>query len=328
MRRRALFSVMAGAAAWPILGRAEQKERIRRVGVVLLFSANDPETKARVRVFERGLQNLGWVQGANIQIEYRFAAGDIKRLRADADELIALPVDVIVTNVTAAVRHTRTIPIVVAMVHSLSVTDPELIESLSHPGRNVTGFTTFEPIIVGKWLELLKAIAPDIKQVGLMFNPDASQAYCETWLRQLEVFASPLAIGPSALRVLDLAELQGALAYLARRSDSGLLVVPDTFTVANYPSIVAQAQQNALPACYPYRYFATQGGLMSYGPNVPQAYRQIASYVDAILRGANPGDLPIQQPNTFELVINLKAANAMRVVVPPHLLARADEVIE
>jgi putative tryptophan/tyrosine transport system substrate-binding protein len=328
MRRRAFIAVMAGAAAWPTLGRAEHTDRMRRVGVLLLFSRNDPETEARIRVLERGLRDMGWIQGENIQIEYRFAAGDITRLHADANQLIALPVDVIVTNVTAVVRHTRTIPIVVAMVHSLSVTDPELIESLSHPGRNLTGFTTFEPMIVGKWLELLKAIAPDIKRIGLMFNPDASQAYCETWLRQLEAFASPMAIEPSALRVHDLAELQGALAYLARRSDTGFLVVPDTFTVANYPYIVTHAQQNALPACYPYRYFATQGGLMSYGPNVPQAYRQVASYVDAILRGASPGDLPIQQPNTFELVINLKTANAMHVTVPPRLLARADAVIE
>jgi putative tryptophan/tyrosine transport system substrate-binding protein len=329
MRRRAFISFLAGTAAWRFASRAVQAEPIRRIGVLLLFSESDPEAAVRVRALRQGLQELGWIEGHNILIEYRFAGGDVDRLRVSARDLVELPVEVIVTNIghPAGWREFATVPTVFAMVHSWDFPAPSLITSPSHPGGNVTGFVTFEPSIVGKWLEFLKAIAPTTSGVGFLFNPDATQVW-EWWKQLFDVAASASAVKPVAFGVHDLAELREALATLAHESRAGLLVFPDVFTVANYPNITALALEHQIPACYPYRYFAVAGGLMSYGPNGSQVFRQAASYVDRILRGAKPGDLPIQQPNAFELVINLKTAKAMRLDVPPWMIARADEVIE
>jgi putative tryptophan/tyrosine transport system substrate-binding protein len=338
MRRRAFVGVMAGAAAWPILGRAEQMDRMRRVGVLLLFSENDPEATVRVRAFGQALRDLGWKEGDNVITEYRFAAGDFDRMRAFAKELIALPVETIVTNsvqaIVAVSKEDHAIPIIFAMVP-----DPVgagLIRSLSHPGENLTGFTTFEPSIIGKWVELLKAVAPTVSRVGFVHNPYAYERqvsppramWWSLWLHELEAMAPSFSVQAVALPVRDFAETQRALASLSEEPGGSLLINVDPFTVGNYRALVALALQYGLPACYPYSYFAAEGGLMSYGPNGAGMFRQAATYVDRILRGANVGDLPIQQASAFELVINLKTAKAMGLAVPPWMIARADKVIE
>jgi putative ABC transport system substrate-binding protein len=307
-----------------------------KIGVLLQFAASDPEAQVRVRVFEQALQMNGWRKGQGVEIEYRFAAGNFNQMRKFAEELVELPVDVMVTNalspIIAARLGNRSVPIVFAMVPN--PVEQGLIKGLSRPDQNMTGFTSFEySSTLGKWLELLKATAPHIARVGMLFNPDAYFTYLPPppgsyWLRQLEAAASSLAIEPVPLPIRDLAEMHGALTALGRPRDGGLLVANDVFIVAHYRQVVAFALEQHLAGCYPYRYFAAEGGLMSYGPNGAHVFHQAASYVDRILRGANPGDLPIQRPTTLELVINLKTAKALDLTVPPLMLARADEVIE
>jgi putative tryptophan/tyrosine transport system substrate-binding protein len=296
----------------------------------MIFAASDPEAQVRVTSFEQGLKVLGWVRGNNIRIDYRFAAGDVDRMRTFAKELVFLQPDLIVVHALTAVaairQHTREIPIVFTMV-----TDPVgvgMLKSLSHTEDNITGFTTFEYSIVGKWLELLKGIAPAVMRVGLVFDPDAAYLGGAYWLREFETTARTLAVEPIAIPIHHVTEMQNVLAELGRESGSGLLVATDVFTSSHHAHIVALATQYRLPGCYAFRYFATGGGLMSYGPNGASVFRQTASYVDRILKGANPGDLPVQQPNVFELIINLKTANALGLKVPLWLLARANEVIE
>ena len=309
---------------------------MKRIGVLLLFATDDPEGAARVRAFEQELQRLGWSKGHNVQIEYRFAAGDVDRMRTFTTELVELQSDVIVGNslspIIAVLRETRPIPFVFGMVSN--PVELGLIQSLSHPDQNMTGITGLDyPSIVGKWLELLKGIAPQVVRVGIMFNPDAYYVYLPPppgsyWLRQLEAVASAVGVEPVAVPVRDLGAMRDALAALGRLGNGGLLVATDTFTVAHYPNIVSLALERRLPGCYPYRYFAVQGGLMSYGPNGVQVFRQVASYVDRILLGANAGDLPIRRPTAFDLVINRNTAKTLGITVPPLMLARADEVIE
>jgi putative tryptophan/tyrosine transport system substrate-binding protein len=332
VRRRAFIGLLGGAAS-SFASRAQQMERMRRVGVLMLFADDDPEARSRVSAFARALRELGWKEGHNIQIEYRFAAGDVDRMRSFAKEYFDLPIDVIVSNSAQPIidlrQETRsTIPVVYAMAHNVGLAGLGLVSSMSHPGGNMTGFTTFEPSIVGKWLELLKAVAQSVRHIGFLFNPDASRSTCEVWLRQLQAAATSLAVEPLALPVHHLTEMRSALVALGREPDCGLLVLPDALTVANYATIDALALEHRIPACYPSRFFATGGGLMSYGPNGIRVFQQAASYVNRILSGADPGDLPIQQPNAFELVINLKTAKAMGLTAPPWSLARADEVIE
>jgi putative tryptophan/tyrosine transport system substrate-binding protein len=327
MRRREFIGLIGSAAAWPLLARA-QSARIRRIGVLLLFAQDDPEATVRVQALKGGLQALGWVDGENLQIEYRFADGDIDRLRELAQELVNLPVEVIVSNVGRRPIPTRSTPIVFAMAHSLGVLEPGLVENLSHPAENFTGFTNgLEPAIVGKWLEFLKAMAPDVTRVGFIFNPHATPVSM-AWLHELESMASSFATEPVALRVQHASDIKASLAELGRAPGSAHIVMPDVFVLAHHADIVRYAAQCNVPGCYPFRYFALGGGLMSYGSNGAQVSRQAASYVDRILRGARPGDLPIQQPNDLELLINLKTAKAMNLAPPPRLLARADEVIE
>jgi putative tryptophan/tyrosine transport system substrate-binding protein len=333
MRRRAFIRVLGGAAAWPLAAYAERMDPMRRVGLLLAQAEHDPLAISRVSELIRALQDLGWRPGFDIQVHSRFAGGSIERSRIFAKELFELPVDVIVCNAAQPIIDIRpqvgnTTPIVFAMAHSLSLTELGLISSMSHPGGNVTGFTTFEPPIVGKWLELLKSIAPRVARVGFVFHPDASRSTLKAWVRQFEATAASLSVEPLALPVHDLTEVRSALEGLGQQPVSGVLLLPDTFTVANYPEIDALARQQRLPTCYPYRHFVADGGLMSYGPDGIPVFRQAAAYVDRILKGANAGDLPIQQPNAFELVINLKTAKAMDLTVPPWLLARADAVIE
>jgi len=327
MKRRQFISLLGGAAAaWPLAAHAQQTDRVRRVGV-LMGIADDPEGQARVMVFRQALQALGWTEGRNVQFIYRWSAGDVVHARQFAKELLDLRSDVILTNstpVTVAVRDTtRTTPTVF-----VQVSDPVtagVVQSLAQPGGNLTGFTNFEPSIASKWLESVKRVAPNITRVAYLFNPNTAPLF---YARAVETAAPLLSVKPFAAAVHNAAEMERVIEQFARESDSALLVLPDLFTATNRQSIVALAARHRLPAVYPFRYFVAGGGLMSYGIELLETYRQAASYVDRILKGEKPADLPVQAPTKYETVINLKTAKALGLDVPASVLARADEVIE
>jgi len=326
IRRREFMILLGGAAAWPLAARARQPDRVRRVGV-LMGIADDPEGQARVMAFKQALHALGWIEGRNVQFIYRWSAGDVVHARQFAKELLDLRSDVILANTTpiaVAVREiTRTTPTVF-----VQVSDPVtagVVQSLARPGGNLTGFTTFEPSIANKWLELVKRVAPNITRVAYLFNPNTAPLF---YAKAVEDTAPVLSIKPFAAAVHDADEMEGVIEQFARASGGALLVLPDLFTATNRRSIIALAARHRLPAVYPARYFVAGGGLMSYGIELLETYRQAASYVDRILKGERPSDLPVQQPTKFEFVINLKTAKALGLDVPPTLLARADEVIE
>ncbi len=326
MKRREFMILLGAAAACPLAAGAQQPDRVRRVGV-LMGIADDPEGQARVMVFRQALQALGWTEGRNVQFIYRWSAGDVVHARQFAKELFDLRSDVILTNstpLTVAVRDTtRTTPTVF-----VQVSDPVtagVVQSLARPGGNLTGFTNFEPSIASKWLELVKGVAPNIRRIAYLFNPNTAPLF---YARSVETAAPLLSVKPFAAAVHNAAEMERVIEQFARESDSALLVLPDLFTATNRQSIIAVATRHRLPAVYPFRYFVASGGLMSYGIEMLETYRQAASYVDRILKGEKPADLPVQAPTKFELVINHKAAKALGLEVPPTLLARADEVIE
>jgi putative tryptophan/tyrosine transport system substrate-binding protein len=325
MKRRQFMIVLGGAAALPVAARA-QPDRVRRVGVLMGIS-DDPEGQARVAVFRQALAALGWIEGRNVQFIYRWSAGDVVHARQFAKELLDLRSDVILANSTpiaVAVRDiTRTIPTVF-----VQVSDPVtagVVQSLARPGGNLTGFTNFEPSIASKWLELVKRAAPNITRVGYLFNPSTAPLL---YARAVETAAPSLSVKPFAAEVHNAAEMESVIEQFARESDGALLVLPDLFTATNRQSIIALAARHRLPAVYPFRYFVASGGLMSYGIEMLETYRQAASYVDRILKGERSSELPVQQPTKFEFVINLKTAHILGLDVPPTLLARADEVIE
>jgi putative tryptophan/tyrosine transport system substrate-binding protein len=325
MKRRQFMILLGGAAALPVAARA-QPDRVRRVGVLMGIS-DDPEGQARVAVFRQALAALGWTEGRNVQFIYRWSAGDVVHARQFAKELLDLRSDVILANSTpiaVAVRDiTRTIPTVF-----VQVSDPVtagVVQSLARPGGNLTGFTNFEPSIASKWLELVKRAAPNITRVGYLFNPSTAPLL---YARAVETAAPSLSVKPFAAEVHNAAEMESVIEQFARESDGALLVLPDLFTATNRQSIIALAARHRLPAVYPFRYFVASGGLMSYGIEMLETYRQAASYVDRILKGERSSELPVQQPTKFEFVINLKTAHILGLDVPPTLLARADEVIE
>ncbi len=327
IKRREFITLLGGAAAaWPLAARAQQPDRVRRVGVLMGIS-DDPEGQARVAVFRQALAALGWTEGRNVQFIYRWSAGDVVHARQFAKELLDLRSDVILANSTpiaVAVRDvTRTTPTVF-----VQVSDPVtagVVQSLARPGSNLTGFTNFEPSIASKWLELVKRVAPKITRVAYLFNPNTAPLF---YARAVETAAPLLSVKPFAAEVHNTAEMEGVIEQVARESASALLVLPDLFTATNRQSIIAIAAHHRLPAVYPFRYFVASGGLMSYGIEMLDTYRQAASYVDRILRGERPADLPVQQPTKYELVLNLKTAKALGLEIPPSVLARADEVIE
>jgi putative tryptophan/tyrosine transport system substrate-binding protein len=331
MRRRDFIKVIGGAAAgYPLSARAQQPGRLRLIGVLDGLSESDPEGPPRVMAFQRELENLGWTEGRNIRIEYRWAGGDADRIRTFAAELAGMKPDVVVARSTPAAealaRETHTIPIVFALV-----SDPigsGLVASFARPGRNATGFTNFESSMGAKWIEILKEILPRIRRVALLFNPETAPSRGSIYLQPVQAAASSSAVDPIIAAVRSVAEVEDVLAPLARNADSGLIIMPDLFTSANRELIVATAARHRLPAVYSYRYFAAIGGLISYGIDVSDVFRRAAVYVDKILRGATPGDLPVQHPSKFEFVINLKTAKALGLTVPRVLLAGADEVIE
>ena len=326
IRRREFMILLGVAAAWPLPARAQQPDRVRRVGV-LMGIADDLEGQARIAVFRQALQALGWSEGRNVQFIYRWSGGDVAHARQFAKELLDLRSDVILANSTpiaAAVRETtRTTPTVF-----VQVSDPVtagVVQSLARPGGNLTGFTNFEPSMASKWLELVKGIAPNITRVAYLFNPNTAPLL---YARAVETAAPSLLIKLLAAEVRNADEREGVIEQFAREPDGALLVLPDLFTATNRQSIIALAARHRLPAVHPFRYFVAGGGLMSYGTETLETYRQAAAYVDRILKGENPGDLPVQAPSKYELVINLKTAKALGLEVPPTLLAIADEVIE
>src|SRR5215468_306792 len=326
IRRREFMILLGAAAAWPLPARAQQPDRVRRVGV-LMGIADDFEGQTRMAVFRQRLQALGWAEGRNVQFIYRWSAGDAVQARQLAKELLDLRPDVILTNstsVTVAVRDTtRTTPTIFVQVSD--PVDAGVVQSLARPGGNLTGFTNFEPSIASTWLELVKLIAPNITRVAYLFNPDTAPLF---YARAVEIAAPVSSVKPFAAAVHNTDEIEHAIAHFARESNSALLVLPDLFTATHRQSIIALAARHRLPAVYPARYFVASGGLMSYGIELLETYRQAASYVDRILKGERPSDLPVQQPTKFEFVINLKTAKALGLAIPPTMLVAATEVVE
>jgi len=330
MRRREFIGVLASAAiAAPLPLCAQQPDRMRRIGLFIATEENDAESLARITAFRQGLEALGWTEGRNVRIDYRFGGSNAARIQTYAGELVNAEPDVIVANssrILMALKHvTSTIPIVFA-----AVPDPlaqGFIASLARPGSNITGFTLFELPMLGKWLDLLKEMAPSVRRAALMFNPE-TVPYYPVWLRELKAPPQPLAAELVAAPVHDEAEIDAAVVALAREPDGGLVCVPDPFITGHRGLIMTLAKRHRVPAVYQSRQFAAEGGLMSYGPNTYDIFRRLASYVDRILRGEKPADLPVQAPTKYELAINLKTAKALGLTVPSALLARADEVIE
>jgi putative tryptophan/tyrosine transport system substrate-binding protein len=326
--RREFIAGLGGAAACPVVARAQQRERVRRVGVLMPFDEDDPEGKLRYSTFIQALTALGWTDGRNLRMDLRWGGGDINRIRALAKELVGLEPDVILviaTPATAAVRReTRTIPIVF-----VNVTDPVasgLVARLDRPGGNVTGFANFEATLGGKWLELLSEIAPGLKRAAIMFNPDTAPV--SPHMPSLETAARSLKVVSIIARVHSDVEIETAIIALGREPGGGLVVMPDLFMSVHRASILLAAAQNKVPAIYYMSTFARDGGLLSYGADPVDLQRRAATYVDRILRGEKPAELPVQQPTKFDFVINLKTANALNLTIPETLLATADEVIQ
>jgi ABC-type uncharacterized transport system substrate-binding protein len=328
-RRKFLATLVGGAAvAWPLAARAQEPDRVRRIGVLMNLTADDPEAPGRVAAFAQGLGELGWTIGRNVRIDYRWGANDPDRGRRYADELIALAPDVILASNTQAVlavqRTSRTVPIV--FVGVIDAVGSSLVKSLGHPGGNATGFMLFEYSLSGKWLELLKEIAPRISRVAVL--RDAAIAAAIGQFAAIHAVAPSMGMELSPLDARDAGEIERAIAAFAGSANGGLIVTSSALAAAHRKLIVALAARHRLPAIYSLRYYATSGGLISYGPDTTDPFRRAAGYVDRILKGAQPADLPVQAPTKYELVINLKTAKALGLEVPPTLLARADEVIE
>jgi putative ABC transport system substrate-binding protein len=328
MKRRDFISLVGSAVAWPLVARAQQPERMRRIGVLLNFPTEDVEGRTRLAAFLQGLKQLGWTDGHNVQIDVRWSGGDADRMRKDAAELVALAPDVILTGGAAAVatlqQATRTIPIVFA-----SVIDPVgagFVESLARPGGNITGFTVFEYGISGKWLELLKEIAPRVARLAVL--RETTTAAGSGQLGAIQGAAPSLGLELRPVDVRNAGEIERALAAFARASNGGLIVTGSAVAVLHRDLIVTLAARHRLPAVYSQRVFVAAGGLISYGPDRVDQFRRAPGYVDRILNGEKPADLPVQAPTKYELVINLKTAKALGLEVPQSLLARADEVIE
>jgi putative ABC transport system substrate-binding protein len=328
MKRRGFITLLGGAAAWPVAARAQQREQTRRIGVLMGFAENDPEGQARVAALRETLRNLGWTQSRSFRIDYRWGGGDADRLRTGARELLAMTPEVIVSGgasaFSAILKMTRSIPIVF-----VGVTDPVgagFVESLARPGGNATGFTQFEYGISGKWLEILKQVDPRVTRAAVI--RDAEFAAGIGQLAAIQSVAPSLGVELSPVGVHDAAEVERALSAFARRSGGGLIVVSGAATARHRELIIALAARYRLPAVYPFRYYATSGGLIAYGPDTIDPYRHSAAYVDRILKGEKPADLPVQAPTKYDLVINLKTAKELGLSIPDTLLATTDEVIE
>jgi putative tryptophan/tyrosine transport system substrate-binding protein len=326
VRRRDFITLVGGATAWPLEARAQQADRVRRIGVLMNLAADDSEGQARIAAFVQGLRELGWADGRNVRIDYRWAAGDASAFHRYAEELLALAPDVILASATPSVQAlqkvTRTVPIVFALV-----ADPVgagLVESLARPGGNTTGFTPMEYGIAAKWLELLKEIAPRVTRVAVLRDLTIGLGQ----LGAIQAVAPLVGIEVSAVNVRDAGEIERAVTAFAGSSNGGLIVTASTSGAVHRDLITMLAAQHRLPAVYSFRYHVAGGGLISYGANTIDIYRRAASYVDRILKGEKPADLPVQAPTRYETVLNLKTAKALGLDMPAMVLARADEVIE
>jgi putative ABC transport system substrate-binding protein len=331
MKRREFITLIGGAVAWPFVVRAQQGERMRRIGVLMGIAEGDPSGVAGLAAFKTGLQGLGWIEGRNIRIDYRWAAADVDRMQALAKEMVSLQPDVIVgqtTQVVAALqRETKTIPIVFVIV-----SDPVgsgFVVSLPRPGGNITGFINIESSLSGKWIEMLKEIVPRVSRAAIIFNPETA-TYFAYYLQPFEAAARSSGFEPVAAPVHNAADIERVVASLGNRPDTGLVLMPDAFTVTrrNLELIILLAARHRVPTVYPFRYMVAAGGLVSYGIDTADLYRRASTYIDRILKGAKPADLPVQLPTKFELAINLKTAKALGLDMPAMLLGRADEVIE
>jgi putative tryptophan/tyrosine transport system substrate-binding protein len=328
-RREFIFTLGGAAAAWPLAARAQQPAGMRRIGVLAAYAEHDPEAQVRVTAFRQALQGLGWTEGGNVVIEYRWGAGDADRARTFAAEMTALKPDVILAHGTPAVTAlraaTRTIPVVF-----VSVIDPVgagHVQSLARPGGNITGFSTFEPEIGGKWLELLKGVAPDLKRVAGILDP-AFKGFAGVW-REIQTMAPRFGLSVTSVSFHAPADdFESAVVAFAREAGGGLIVLPTALNAVQRQRIFSVAASNRLPAIYAFRFYAADGGLMSYGIDTIDLFRRGASYIDRILKGENPAALPVQAPVKFELVINLKTAKVLGLDVPVYLQQLADEVIE
>jgi putative ABC transport system substrate-binding protein len=330
MRRREFITLLGGAAAWPIAARAQQRGLLRRIGVLMSWDESDPAIKTFFSSFMQGLAKSGWTDGGNVQMEVRWAGGNADRLRMFAKELVDLQPDVILatsTPATAALQQaTRAIPIVFA-----GISDPVgagFVASLSRPGGNLTGFINMEGAFGGKWLEVLKEIAPDIKQAAIMFNPDTAPAGGSYYLPSFDAAARKLKVEPIAARVRSVAEIETVITSLGREPGGSLVVMPDVFMETHRGQIILFAARNNVPTVYSQSVFARDGGLLSYGADRVDIFRRSASYVDLILRGAKPAELPVQLPIKYEMTINAKTAKSLGLDVPLSFQQRADEVIE
>jgi len=328
MKRRDFITLLGGAAAWPLAARAQQGGRVRRIGVLSAFAEADPEVQASLTAFRQALQKLGWTDGSNVRIDFRWGDANPTRIRAQVKELVSLNPDVFLVSTALVLQplleESRSIPIVFTQI-----ADPVsagFVASLARPGGNVTGFPVAEFATFGKLLEVLKEAAPHVTRVAVILTPD--QRPQAGMLSAIEANAPAFKVHVTAAVVRNAAELENAIDQFAREPDGGLIVLPNPVALGNVRLIVELAARHRLPAAYSYRYIVAEGGLVSYGADLLNQYRQAASYVDRILRGEKPADLPVQQPTKFELVINLKAANALGLTVPPTMLTIADEVIE
>jgi putative ABC transport system substrate-binding protein len=329
MRRREFITLIGGtAAAWPFTVRAQQPERVRRIGVLSGLAANYPDAQAQTAAFLQGLQQLGWTDSRNVQIEYRWGAGNADNIRKYATELAALAPDVIFVvgsaSMGAMLQATRTVPIVFAIVP-----DPVgsgFVNSLSRPGGNATGFMQFEYSLSAKWVELLKEIAPGVTRAAVFWDPAITAGIGQFAI--IQSVAPSVGMEVSPVNIRDAAETERAVAAFARQPNGGLIVTASALAQVHRDLIVTLAARHKLPAVYFQRILVTRGGLISYGVDVVDQTRRAAGYVDRILRGEKPADLPVQAPTKYELVINLKTAKALGLTVPPSVLARADEVIE
>ena len=328
MKRREFITLLGGAAAWPLAARAQQRERMRRIGVLLNLGSDDQEGQTRNAAFLQALQELGWTVGRNIRIDYRWGAGNAELYRKHAADLVALAPDIILTNGTSTIgpvlQTTRTVPIVF-----VNVTDPVaggFVESLARPGGNATGFASAEYGMAGKWLELLKQIAPHVKHAAVIRNPRVASGSGQ--FGAIQAVAPFLGMETNPIDARDAGDIERGITSLAGSSNAGLIVTANGATLVHRDLIIRLAAKFKLPAVYWQRVFATSGGSMSYGDDANDQYRRAADYVDRILKGEKPADLPVQAPTKFELVVNLKTAKALGLTIPDTLLATADEVIE
>ena len=328
MKRREFITLLGSAAAWPLAARAQPAERVRRIGVLTPFAADDTESMARIAAFLQGLGDLGWAVGRNVRIDYRWSAGDPDRIRKDGMELVALAPDVILatgTPVTSALQQAGlSVPIVFAQVP-----DPVangFVASLARPGGNTTGFTTYDYAASAKWVEILKEIAPGVRRAAVLRDPTIASGIGQ--LGAVLAVAPSLGMELSPIGVRDAGEIDRAITAFAREPNGGLIVLASPLSIVQRELIITLAARHRLPAVYGLRFFAIDGGLISYGPDSVEPYRRAAGYVDRILKGEKPADLPVQTPTKYDLVINAKTAKALGLEVPPTLLARADEVIE